>query len=101
MDGTTRLGVDFFSGSGDGADVLGCPGALGRYLAGMVRQFGPDPQREVQVRRVAGQFLQALGDQRGGLGDVTASLGDLRAQSRADSAGIGLPSEIWAQVAVG
>src|SRR6516162_10513015 len=29
---------------------------------------------------MTGQFLQALGDQRGGLGDVTAALRDSRAQ---------------------
>ena len=53
--------------------VFSCPGALGRYLAGTGRQFGADLNGEVQVRLAAGHLLQAFGDERGGLGDVTGS----------------------------
>jgi hypothetical protein len=61
-------------------EVFGCPGALGRYLAGTGWQFGADLAGEVQVCLAAGQLLQASGDERGGLGDVTAALRDPRAQ---------------------
>src|SRR6266481_5844564 len=60
--------------------VFGYPGALGRYLAGTGRQFGADLNGEVQVRLTAGHLLQAFGDERSGLGNVTAALGEPRAQ---------------------
>jgi hypothetical protein len=56
------------------------PGRARRYLAGTGRQFGADLDGEVQVRLAAGQLLQAFGDERGGLGDVTAALREPRAQ---------------------
>src|SRR5437879_2149184 len=60
--------------------VFGCPGALGRYLASTGRQFGADLNGEVQVRLTAGHLLQAFGDERSGLGNVTAAFGEPRAQ---------------------
>jgi hypothetical protein len=56
--------------------LTGC--APGRCLAGTGRQFGADLDGEVQVRLVAGHLLQAFGDERGGLGDVTTALCDPR-----------------------
>src|SRR5271169_3740659 len=60
--------------------VSGCPGALGRYLAGTGRQFGVDLNGEVQVRLAAGHLFHASGDERGGQGNVTAALCEPRAQ---------------------
>ena len=58
--------------------VFGCPGALGRYLAGTGRQFSADLNGEVQVRLTTRHLLQAFGDERGGLGNVTATLADIQ-----------------------
>ena len=55
---------------------------FGTYLAGPQRQGRADFDSEVQVPLMTGRFPQALGDQRGGLGDVTAALRDPRAQER-------------------
>ena len=52
---------------------------FGTYLDGPRRQGGTDFHREGQVFLITGQFLEALGDQRGGLGDITAALRDPRA----------------------
>ena len=56
--------------------MSGRRGALGQQLAGARRQFRADFHSEVQVPLMTGQFLQALGDQGGGLGDVAAALRD-------------------------
>src|SRR5579863_5884428 len=60
--------------------VSGCPGALGRYLAGTGRQFGVELNGEVQVRLAAGHLFKAFGDERGGLGNVTTALCEPRVQ---------------------
>jgi len=49
-------------------------------LAGTGRQGRADIQGELLVLPGAGQFLQALGDERGGLGGVTPALRDPRTQ---------------------
>jgi len=41
-------------------------GVLGKQVAGVRRQVRADVHGECQVTLVAGQFLEALGDQRGG-----------------------------------
>jgi hypothetical protein len=83
-----------------GRGVSGYLGALGRYLAGTGRQFGADLNGEVQVRLAAGHLFQALGDERGGPGNVTTALGDPRAQRRTNPANCtdrsaGPPPDHW------
>src|SRR3984957_19404332 len=60
--------------------VPGYPGAFGHHLASPGRQLRADFHGEVLVPRVAGQFLQRLGDERRGLGEVTAAGRELGAQ---------------------
>ena len=55
-------------------------GALGEQPAGVRRQFRADLHGEFQVVLMAGQFLQALGGQRGGRRDVAAACRELCAQ---------------------
>jgi hypothetical protein len=52
------------------------------HFEGAGRQLDPDFYREILVSLVAGQFLQAAGDEGGGLGHVAAVPGDLGTQER-------------------
>jgi len=82
----SHTSVCYVSGSGQAAlqsrDGVSEAGAFGYRFTGARRQRGLDFHREILISLVAGQFLQTVGDENDGSGNVAPAPRDLRPQER-------------------